>query len=257
MRLSLLVLTVLGFCALAGASADAESITGLYNTGSSNIEGAVDPNYVVTSYSGNSPPSGTAPYSTTIVSTSNNSFPFPAWSTNPEDPTAAWISPHGRATTDPSSDGVYVYQTTFNINVGRGENLYKDDEGLVLAGLWSADNYAFGFSVNGDGYQAQTGLPISKRQCACNNVFPFFVFVPVQDLLVGSNTITFEVTNFRQRRHNPTGLYVDFDSDTALIPFGNGVPNGGVPEPMTLALFGAGLGVFGAVRRYRKTKPAH
>lgn len=240
---------------LAGSAAHAESITGLYNTGTSNIEGATDPNYVVTSYSGGSPPPGSAPYSTKIISTSKNTFPFPHyWATNSSDPTAAWISPDGRKTTDPHADGTYVYQTTFDINVAPGQNLYADDEGLVLAGLWSADSYADGFDVNGDGYNAQTGLPISEPQCACNDLFPFFVFIPVNDLLVGTNTITFEVANFGQRYRNLTGLYVDFDSDTALVPDGNGIPGGGsVPEPLTLSLFGAGLGVMKMLRR-RKAK---
>lgn len=249
MRLNLLASTALAFFALAGTAVHAESIAGLYNTGTSNIDGATDPNYVVTSYSGDTPPPGP---STSIVSTSNSAFP-PSWTTNPSDPTAAWISPDGYNPTDPAVDGTYVYQTTFSITETNGQNLYTDDEGLVLAGVWSAASYATGFNVNGFGDNTETGPAITAPDCACSGLYPFYVFIPVADLLVGTNTIDFEVTNFAQDGGSPTGLYVDFDSDTALVSNGNGIPGGGsVPEPLTLSLFGVGLGAMGILHRRRK-----
>lgn len=248
MRIHLPLAAALAAIAIVG-SAEAQTLTGLNNTGTSNTEGATDPNYVVTSYTGGAPPSGTAPYPTTIVSLSapsNQYFPYPYWAFNAGDTTAAWISPDGRNTTDPDEDGTYIYQTTFDIT-----GSLHDVTGLLLSGVWSADNYAEGFDVNGTGYQATTGTPIAEPQCACNDLYAFDITIPVTDLHLGTNTMTFEVTNFGQDGGNPTGLYVDYDyADTGLV--GNPNPSGQVPEPVSIALFGSGVAGAAAFRRRRK-----
>jgi len=221
-------------CALlAGPAAYGASLTGLYNTGTANVDGAIDPNYMVTSYSGDAPPTGA---DVSIVSSSNESFPFPYWATT-GDSSAAWISPDGRNTTDPTVAGVYLYKTTFTI-AGSLEGV----AGLALGGVWSADNDAEGFNVNGYGFQASTGSPLSEPACACNNLFAFDIFIPAADLLAGTNTIFFEVTNFAQNGGNPTGLYVDYNPDeTGLVPGRNVGGNSSIPEPFTILLFGACL----------------
>lgn len=249
MRIHLPFAAALAAIAVIG-SAQAQTLTGLNNTGTLNLEGATDPNYVVTSYSGGAPPAGTAPYLTTIVSLSapaNQYFPYPYWAFNAGDTTAAWISPDGRNTTDPYENGTYIYQTTFDIS---GKNL-NNVTGLSLEGVWSADNYAEGFNVNGTGYEAATGSPIAEPQCACNDLYAFDLTIPVTDLHIGINTMTFEVTNFGQDGGNPTGLYVDYNYiDTGLIIDPD--PSAQVPEPVTIALFGSGLVGAAAFRRRRK-----
>jgi hypothetical protein len=228
--------------------AQAAVLSGLYNTGISNTEAAVDPNNTMYSVTSSTPPGSVGPtYVIQNGSGYSGVFPDPYWATG-GDLQSAWISPDGRdGNLDPYSAGNYIYETTFTIS-GNLANI----SGLQLAGIWSADNTALGFNVNGDptstaDYLTSVGSMLQPESCACNSDYAFDVVVPVSDLHEGINTMYFDVTNFAQVGGNPTGLYIDYDvSKSGLI---DPAP---VPEPVTLSLFGAGLAGAFAMRRRRR-----
>ena len=252
MRKSIIAVAVLALfpTGMAIAPAQGAVLSGLYNTGVSNTEGAVDPNYTMYSITSSTPPSVVGPtYVVQNGGSYSTVFPDPYWATS-GDLQSAWISPDGRnGNLDPHSSGNYIFQTTFNIS-GSLANV----SGLQLAGIWSADNTGLGFNVNGDpnvagDYAASVGSTLLPESCACNSDYSFDVFVPVSDLHEGTNTIYFDVTDFAQVGGNSTGLYVDYNYAQS------GLVNDPVPEPVTLSLFGAGLAGAIAVRR-RKAKAA-
>lgn len=247
MRKVILGLT-LSLAALAAVPAQGAVLSGLYNTGVSNTEGAVDPNYTMYSITSTTPPALVGPtYVLQNGSGYSGVFPDPYWATS-GDLQTAWISPDGRnGDLDPYSDGNYIYQTSFNIS-----GSLADISGLQLAGIWSADNIALGFNVNGDpmlavDYGASVGSALTPEECACNSDYSFDVFVPVADLREGTNTMYFDVTNFAQVGGNPTGLYIEYNTAQSGL-----VDPAPVPEPLTLSLFGAGLAGAVAIRRRKK-----
>lgn len=253
-----LVGLILSLAALAVVPAQGAALSGLYNTGASNSEGALDPHYTMYSITSTTLPASLGP--TSIVQNGpgySSTFPDPYWATS-GDLQSAWISPDGRnGNLDPYSNGNYIFKSTFTIS-----GSLAGVSGLQLAGIWSADNIALGFNVNGNpmtaaGYQAAVGSALTPEQCACNSDYSFDVFVPVSDLISGTNSIYFDVTNFAQVGGNPTGLYIDYNyAQSGLVPSQLAPSVNPVPEPFTLSLFGAGVAGAIATRRRKRALKA-
>ena len=194
---------------------NAESITGLYNTGVDDAGNTLpvniaDPHYILSGPTGNI--AYTVPYPT-------------VWVTPPGG--SSWIGPQVHSdelTCDPPA--VYSYALNFCLT-----NLNPDT--AVIMGYWGSDNTS-SIWLNG----IDTGF---------NQEFQFlelkeFILQVGQNIsfLSGLNTLEFRVTNWDNGNHgNPSGLLV-----SGL--YGTASP---IPEPSTMLLFGLGLLVFSRISR--------
>ena len=137
---------------------------------------------------------GSNGYSGQAYTVLNSTAPPPgysgAWVTNPA---SNWDSatPGASGTNlDQSSDGTYVYTTTFS-----------ETGGVTLSGMFAADNEVTKIVLNST--QIYFGpLPGTNQY----NVWTDFVGLTTS----GTNTLTFYVTNYAYDGPNPTGLDVVF-----------------------------------------------
>jgi len=178
-------LALLAAVAFTAFNAQADSITGLYNTG---IGSTTDSHYTV---------DGHASYIT-----SNGSFPLDHWFANND--TSKWItiSDQQGASYDPSSNGTYTW--TLNFNIGS----QYDASTASFSGHFGADNSAKAY-LNGQeiGYTGGFGTN------------DFSSFLTNGGFRAGNNEFSVVVTNYAQNGGNPTGLRVEFDqSHVAAVP---------------------------------------
>lgn len=198
--------------------ADADIVTGLYNTGVDNSgaqlpDFAVDPHWTLT----------TVPAGSGLGPDAYAGDPLPGfWVTN--SPDARWIGPN-KAIDEPAAIGGYEYTQTFDLTG-------FDSSTAVITGAWAADNVS-GILVNG----LNTGIGHSGGTAAYS-FFDTFVLDSSNSVFnPGINQLTFRVGNI----DGPTGLQVSELRGNANLA---------VPEPATAGLAG-GLLLVGLLRRRR------
>jgi len=189
----------------------------MYNTGLA-AEGSTDPNWTV------SPPGGAAFIPVTGI------YPLTVpWLSNASSPPSKWIQPNNGDQTNDPQNAFFTFTTTFD-----------------LTG-YNAATAAFEFRVSVDNVLNPGSVQLNGNPVAFSfaGFGAFSAWVPVNSGFVpGMNTLTFRVLNQGGVGGNPTGLRVEFRNALAEA----------VPEPATLALFGAACAA-GAIayRRRRKT----
>ncbi|MGC8792171.1 MAG: PEP-CTERM sorting domain-containing protein [Bryobacteraceae bacterium] len=201
--------------AVAPAAAALITIPGVYSTGISG-EGTIDPYYWLAAS-----PYGPLPAYVVV----SDGFPIPPWVAN--DSSSRWLSRTSNAQAD--AVGYYTFRTTFDLTGFRPET-------AVITGQWSSDNSAE-IWLNG----VFTGIALNFGQ-PFRNLYSFTLTSGFQP---GVNTLDFIVNNWNCpgcNATNPVGLRVNIVSALAE-------PVEAVPEPVTLALVGAGLIALGLVRR--------
>jgi hypothetical protein len=132
-------------------------------------------------------------------------FPFGPWV--PNSLISQWDTPTNPFTSnlDPSSNGEYLYTTTFSSTGVSGS----------FAGQFAADNEAVSIILNGNIIQS---YPLGNPSNGPNQFFSFTPFTYSGPLLAGPNTLIFDVVNYAQNGGNPSGLDVQFLSRTSSVP---------------------------------------
>ncbi len=219
---------------LAGSTAAQAAFvfnTGVNNSGTVLSDGTSDSHYTVT-YTG----VGSISSNITTARTSAGGFPIPPWL--PDNTTSAWISPRGDRTFDPNP-GFYTYKTTFNVSAAQ----FVLNSG-TFAGRWAVDNRGADILVNGRSLNLQTITNAQGNSFQGWTNFAFNAGSAGGNLFVnGLNTIEFKTFNSPQNFKNPSGLRVEWTTQT----FNQGAPV--VPLPPALALMACGLPLVGFVRR--------
>ena len=197
------------------------SIPGLFNTGvnGSNVtlgNNAVDSHWRLTA----------APIGVTLGNTytgaSNGSFPLNgAWAAN--NATSRWITPtvsHIQAT-----PGLYTYEMQFTLTPKMITNTGQ------LTGRFMNDNALTSIFLNTTQLTAPAG-----------NFKTFSNFSAASGFIAGLNKLSFTVRNDAGTSGNPTGLRVEFLSNSIGV----------VPEPGTWAMLIVGFGLIGVSMRRRQ-----
>lgn len=183
-------------CLLLLASAQAQTVTGLFGTGVTASGGLAsyrspDLHYTLI-YSVD--PTVSVPRQAFVSDGSH--YPFIAGGWAPNGPTSGWVSPIPDQDLG-NSIGSYTYETTFNISSG-------DPHNVQISGLWAVDDFLTDVRINGH----PTGVSNSLGHW---ELHPFSF--PSQYFIAGINTLDFLVVNGDNGNGNtPTGLRVEFTS---------------------------------------------
>ena len=216
-NLGLQILLASGVAIMAG-SAQAAPITSLYNTGVDASGNPLANNSAEIHYSLISVPGGS---STDLrVLTAANNFPVGPWLG--DDALSAWVVPTGASdATAPS--GLYTYRISFDLTG-------FDAATASIIGQWATDDPGLDILVNG----ATTGF-------ASGGFSSFSSFSLSGNFVAGINTLDFVLNN----GGGPTGLRVEMSGDARVVTEGGP----GVPEPASMTLIAAGVGVIAFFRR--------
>jgi PEP-CTERM motif len=199
-------------------TAFAVPITGLYNTGeghSSPTSSVPDSYYDVIASPGSVALGDASVYKSGVFPVSTN------WLA--DNATSSWIGPVNLAGN--STPGTYIFETTFNVNRG------YDLKSLEIIGRWMTDNSGTQILLNGHNLTGTTAHPINNPSgfVSTNDWATFDI---TQDYFnLGTNTLDFVVSNYTGASGNPTGLRVEFLSETGAQ----------APEPGTMMLLGMGM----------------
>lgn len=200
------------------APASAVTIAGLTNTGAGFALGTngIDSNWKL--FGGSA-----------FVSGTNGVFPLATnWLADTN--VSRWITPTNNAgdSLSPVTDDNYAYTLNFSLagfNPGTAS----------FFGQFAADNLVTSILLNGNLLAASGG-----------GFGSWTIFGATSGFVAGTNTLTFNVTNFGQVDGNPSGLRVEFvESDVSMVP-----------EPATWAMLIAGFGLVGATARRRSRAAA-
>ncbi len=197
--------------------------------------GPTDAHYTITS--------APAPYAgpAYVITTPDSAFPFAgatnsSWADNALNPAgypaSAWIGPVADVSTGAAfiSPGTYTYATHFDLTG-------LDPATASLSGIVAADN-GVDIYLNGSlvtAFQYPDGMAFTDDR------FPTQAFVINSVFLPGDNLLEFRVVNDANAGNSPTGLRVALS--------GTADPLATVPEPMSLAVFAAGVCGLAVVRR--------
>ncbi len=217
-RLTLTAAAVATLAFLTTTDAKAIPVSTFYNTGVDNTQTVLGNFATETHYAIVSTPDGSTP--TVRVATSANGFPIPPWLV--DNSVSAWIGPNTDSQLN-GATGIYDYRTTFDLTG-------FDATTAALNGQWAADNAGVNIVING----VSTGQTVADFTA-------FNSFSVASGFISGINTIDFLVRN----DGGPTGLRVEgaLTADAAVSD---------VPEPMSLAILGAGLAGAGLGRRFKR-----
>jgi hypothetical protein len=156
---------------------------------------------------------------------------------------SSWITAAGD--TDPAIGTSVLYTVTFTLPTGFSDavlnlGVFADDSATVLIDGTTlfTENTTLGSHCASGAIGCTSG---TEGILSGTNV--------TADLHAGTNTITFR--DFQEVDGTPFG--VDF-AGSVSYQAGNGNPNGSVPEPSTIALFGAGLLAFATFMGVRRRK---
>ncbi len=255
-----LIATTATLALLVSGGAFATPIAGLYNTGVDNsgavlAAGTADSHYSVTTivatYPGGTPLilSGSAPFAAgaggVIPQYGAPTGATGSWipqQLNPSTPAiSSWLTPLANQSqsldpiTNGNGDGIYVYQTSFNLS--------SNYSTATLSGQWAADNYG-ALYLNGKLISTIVNpRTVSQPDGVAYNDWTSFAAVSGSSYFhSGSNVLDFYVGNIAQDSGNPTGLRAEFTSSIAAVP-----------EPDTYAMLLAGLGLMGFMVRRKKS----
>jgi hypothetical protein len=235
---SVQALAVAALVAVAGTSASASFITGLYNTGV-NADGTIrghdapELHYTVAV----TPIAPNTVGGSTDLRVISSGFPASSPYVDPG-PNARWISPFNGSPggTDPNPAD-YAFSLNFNVTANVAD--------IRIAGFWNTDNAGTSIKLNGTEISAfgATNYTTSNTQFLTD--FKAFAFVANSGQFnVGSNTLTFTVRNAGpQPSGNPVALAVQFANVSAGAV---------IPEPAAISLFGFGALLLGTSRLRRK-----
>lgn len=213
-HLTLTAVAVAVLASLTTTEAKAIPVDTFYNTGVDTTHTVLGNGLAETHYVLTSIPNGSAPG--VRVATSANGYPLDKYWLG-DNKASAWIGPKGDNSLD-GAVGQYDYRTTFNLT---GFNVST----AVLSGKWAADDVGVNILING----------VSTAQPGTGSYSAFTNFSVASGFINGINTIDFIVKN----TGGPTGLRVE------------GALKADVPEPMSLAILGAGLFSVGLIRHRR------
>jgi hypothetical protein len=219
----------LSVAATLSVSANAATITGLYDTGVDGVgnvlaNGTVDSHYSITA---STQPGFITPapaYKTTYSAWTAGGTPTVG------SPGSGWITPFikadGTAKNGGSNGATYDYDLIFNIGVGILPS------NVTLTGDVASDNFVR-ILINGVDVGGQAPVPFP----GVVNYFRFYTpFGSSNNMVVGSNTLTFRVKQYEV----VTGLRV------------NGLAAAVVPEPATWAMMLSGFFLVATQMRRRK-----
>ena len=206
-------------------TASQASIVGLTNTGVNFNSGTLVDNAWAIVGGSNSLGS---PYSGPVyTNTTNGVFPVGPWVAN-NPGVSQWDTPTNPLSQalDPSTDGMYVYQTTFSSTGTAG----------FFTGQFAADNAVTSIKINGLTIYTGPGPGVSQF-----DAWTSFAYSGL--LLAGLNTIDFTIVNYGQNGGNPSGLNVEFLASS-------------VPEASTWAMMIMGFAGIGLLAYRRKRAPS-
>ncbi len=215
MMISSLLWATVAISALSGSAYAGVSLLNdrLFNTGVDANNDGIDDNYTVSWDAG-------GPNAYVVTGVSPSFFPA-AWLANSSD--SRWLSV--TSTNTQQAPASYTYETTFDLT------------GFILAsidiqGRWIADDFGTNILLNGTSIATYSGTAL--------NAFNSFFTLPTMLLNQSTNTLAFNVVNNinpSTGSNSRTGFRAEFTTAT------------GVPAPVPLVLFGAGMIGFVLTRR--------
>lgn len=230
--------------ALWAGNAQANNISGLYNTGVDNsgnliANNAVDNHWTVqqstnafaSAYGASA--SGSGVLSNPPADGGTGASTYWIGSNNPNGQASSWISSSSTSLHDDIAGGTsYDYRQYFNLT----GNLSS----ILISGVWASDNQLQTIGVNGHIQSGDALTATYNAATAQRTTLHSFTLAALSAWFVsGSNYIDFILTNSDLTPQigttNPTGLRVEFSTS--------------VDAPATLGLFGLGMAALGVLRR--------